>query len=116
MNDGELVSSDRVFLHQAKEFVLDNIEDENLSVNDLAKHLNVSRFTLIRKFKKVNNSTPNFYIQKIRLEKAKELIKNKVASVTEIAFKVGFSSTTYFSYSFKKEFGVSPKEYFNQLE
>jgi len=34
--------------------------------------------------------------------------------VTEIAFKVGFSSTTYFSYSFKKEFGVTPKEYFNQ--
>lgn len=116
MNDEELVSSDRVFLHQAKEFVLNNIENENLSVNDLAKHLNVSRFTLIRKFKKVNNSTPNFYIQKIRLEKAKELIKNKVASVTEIAFKVGFSSTTYFSYSFKKEFGVSPKEYFNQSE
>lgn len=116
MNDEELVSSDRVFLHQAKEFVLDNIENENLSVNDLAKHLNVSRFTLIRKFKKVNNSTPNFYIQKIRLEKAKELIKNKVASVTEIAFKVGFSSTTYFSYSFKKEFGVSPKEFFNQSE
>lgn len=116
MNDEELVSSDRVFLHQAKEFVLNHIEDENLSVNDLAKHLNVSRFTLIRKFKKVNNSTPNFYIQKIRLEKAKELIKNKVANVTEIAFKVGFSSTTYFSYSFKKEFGVSPKEFFNQSE
>ena len=69
-----------------------------------------------QRFKKINNSTPNFYIQKIRLEKAKELIKNKVANVTEIAFKVGFSSTTYFSYSFKKEFGVTPKEYFNQSE
>lgn len=116
LNNEELVSSDRVFLHQAKEFILDHIENENLSVNDLAKHLNISRFTLIRKFKKVNNSTPNFFIQKVRLEKAKELIKNKVASVTEIAFKVGFSSTTYFSFSFKKEFGLSPKEYYNQSE
>jgi len=116
MSDKELVSSDHAFLHQAKEFILTNLEDENLSVNDLAKHLNISRFTLIRKFKKVNNSTPNFFIQKIRLEKAKELIKNKVANVTEIAFKVGFSSTTYFSYSFKKEFGLSPKEYYNQSE
>ena len=116
LSDEDLVSSDHVFLHQAKEFVLTNLEDENLSVNDLAKHLNVSRFTLIRRFKKINNSTPNFYIQKIRLGKAKELIKNKVANVTEIAFKVGFSSTTYFSYSFKKEFGLTPKEYFNQPE
>lgn len=114
ISDEELLPSDRVFLKQATEFVLDNIENEQLSVNDLAKHLNVSRFTLIRKFKSVNNSTPNYFIQKIRLEKAKELIKNKVANVTEIAFKVGFSSTTYFSYSFKKEFGLSPKDYFNQ--
>ena len=116
LSDEDLVSSDHVFLYQAKEFILTNLENENLSVNDLSKHLNVSRFTLIRRFKKVNNSTPNFYIQKIRLEKAKELIKNKVANVTEIAFKVGFSSTTYFSYSFKKEFGLTPKEYFNQSE
>lgn len=116
LSDEDLVSSDHVFLHQAKEFILNHLENENLSVNDLAKHLNVSRFTLIRRFKKINNSTPNFYIQKIRLEKAKELIKNKVANVTEIAFKVGFSSTTYFSYSFKKEFGFTPKEYFNQSE
>lgn len=116
LSDEDLVSSDHVFLYQAKEFILTNLENENLSVNDLSKHLNVSRFTLNRRFKKVNNSTPNFYIQKIRLEKAKELIKNKVANVTEIAFKVGFSSTTYFSYSFKKEFGLTPKEYFNQSE
>ncbi len=116
LSDEDLVSSDHAFLHQAKEFILNHLENESLSVNDLAKHLNVSRFTLIRRFKKINNSTPNFYIQKIRLEKAKELIKNKVANVTEIAFKVGFSSTTYFSYSFKKEFGFTPKEYFNQSE
>lgn len=116
MNDDELLSSDRVFLSQATEFVLENIEKEELSVNDMAKHLNISRFTLIRKFKKVNHSTPNNFIQKIRLEKAKELIKNRVANVTEIAFKVGFSSTTYFSYSFKKEFGVSPKDFLNHQD
>jgi AraC-like DNA-binding protein len=47
------------------------------------------------------------------LEKAKELLKNKVASVSEIAYKVGFASTTYFTSSFKKEFNVTPKEYYN---
>jgi len=116
INDEVLISSDRVFLKIATEFILEHIEQESLSVNDLAKHMNMSRFTLIRKFKKINNSTPNFFMQKIRLEKAKELIKNRVANVTEIAFKVGFSSTTYFSYSFKKEFGMSPKEYYLQAE
>ena len=113
INNEELTSADSVFIKIATEFVLNNIENENLSVNDLARHLNMSRFTLIRKFKKINDSTPNFFIQKIRLEKAKELIKNKVANVTEIAFKVGFGSTTYFSYSFKKEFGMTPKEFYH---
>lgn len=116
ISEEELISADRVFVNQATEFVLKNIENEGLSVNDLARQLNMSRFTLIRKFKKINNSTPNTFIQKIRLEKAKELIKNKVANVTEIAFKVGFGSTTYFSYSFKKEFGMTPKEYYQSLE
>lgn len=111
-NSDELMSADRVFIEKVTEFVLANIENENLSVNDLAKDLNMSRFTLIRRFKKVNDSTPNVFIQKIRLEKAKEMIRNKVANVTEIAYKVGFGSTTYFSYSFKKEFGVTPKEYY----
>jgi AraC-like DNA-binding protein len=55
--------------------------------------------------------TPNVYIQKIRLEKAKEMIKNKVASMSEIAFKVGFASSTYFTSSFKKEFGITPKDF-----
>jgi DNA-binding response OmpR family regulator/anti-sigma regulatory factor (Ser/Thr protein kinase) len=116
IDNEELISADRVFVKQATEFILNNIENENLSVNDLARHMNMSRFTLIRKFKKINNATPNFFIQKIRLEKAKELIRNKVANVTEIAFKVGFGSTTYFSYSFKKEFGMTPKEYYHSEE
>jgi signal transduction histidine kinase/DNA-binding response OmpR family regulator len=115
-NADDMMSSDRVFMEKVTTFILENMENESLSVNDLAKHLNVSRFTLIRKFKKINDATPNTYIQKVRLEKAKELIKNKVANVTEIAFKVGFGSTTYFSYSFKKEFGISPKEYYQSSE
>jgi signal transduction histidine kinase/DNA-binding response OmpR family regulator len=112
-SEEELVSQDMMIIQSATEFVLEHIENENLSVVDLSNHLNMSRFTLIRRFKGINNMTPNNFIQKIRLEKAKELLKNKVASVSEIAYKVGFASTTYFTSSFKKEFNVTPKEYYN---
>ena len=110
-SDENMVSHEILILQKASEFILENIENEDLSVNDLANHLNMSRFTLIRRFKSINNMTPNVYIQKIRLEKAKEMIKNKVASMSEIAFKVGFASSTYFTSSFKKEFGITPKDF-----
>lgn len=113
MPDEDLVSADRVLINRATEYTLDNLSNENLSVIDLANYLNMSRFTLIRKFKMINNLTPNNFIQKIRLEKSKEFLKNKVANVSEIAFKVGFASTTYFSSSFKREYGMTPKEFIN---
>jgi YesN/AraC family two-component response regulator len=115
-SDENMVSHEILILQKASEFILENIENEDLSVNDLANHLNMSRFTLIRRFKSINNMTPNVYIQKIRLEKAKEMIKNKVASMSEIAFKVGFASSTYFTSSFKKEFGITPKDFLHLSE
>ena len=76
-----MVSADVVFINTATEYILKNISNEDMSVNDLAHHMHMSRFTLIRKFNKIGDLTPNNYIQKIRLEKAKEYLKNRVANI-----------------------------------
>ena len=106
-----MVSADEVFIKQNTENVLKNLNNEKFSVEDLAEMVMMSRFTLIRKFKAVLHTTPNEFIQRIRLETAKNMLVKKVASISEIAYKVGFASVTYFSSSFKKYYGVSPRDF-----
>jgi AraC-like DNA-binding protein len=76
----------------------------------------MSRSTLHRKIKGISDLTPNDFIQLIRLKKAAELLREGSCRVNEICFLVGFSSSSYFSKSFKKQFGVLPKEYKNSQE
>lgn len=110
----EMVSADVVFVKSATDEVMKNIENEKYGVEDLASSFNMSRYTLIRKFRAVLNNTPNDFIQKIRLEMAKTMLEKKVASISEIAYKVGFASVTYFSSSFKKEYGMSPRDFMQE--
>lgn len=53
------------------------------------------------------------YLTKIRMDASKELIKTTKMKSFEIAYKVGYSEPNYFSYCFKKHFGISPSEYRN---
>lgn len=110
-NQEDMVSADEVFIKINTENVIKNLSNEKFSVEDLADLVMMSRFTLIRKFKSVLNTTPNEFIQRIRLETAKNMLVNRVASISEIAYRVGFASVTYFSSSFKKHYGVSPRDF-----
>jgi len=76
----------------------------------LASAVGFSRSQLSRKLKGLSNKTPNQLIREIRLTKAQQLLEQKVATVSEIAFQVGYSNLSYFSKSYKEAFGVSPSE------
>uniref|UniRef100_UPI002631CB41 helix-turn-helix domain-containing protein n=1 Tax=uncultured Aquimarina sp. TaxID=575652 RepID=UPI002631CB41 len=58
----------------------------------------------------ITNKSPNQLISSVRLQYAKELLLDQENTVAEIAFRTGFSSPSYFSKCFKKEFSVSPSE------
>lgn len=73
----------------------------------------VSQECFIRTFKKYYNTTPHKYILDLKISKAKEYLANRTLSVSEIADKLGFESSTYFSNMFRKKVGVSPKQYRN---
>ncbi len=102
---------DNEFIQNILEYVQNNINETNLSVEFLAKELFLSRSQLYRKIKTLTGLTVNEFIRNIRLEKAKELLEKGNNNINEVAFKVGFSSSTsYFSKCFKNYFGYLPSE------
>ena len=102
---------DKGFITKVMEYIIDNIADENLNVEQLAEELNLSRSQLYRKIKSLTGHTANEFLRKLRLEKAKEIIENGDASISEVCYKVGFSSPSYFTKCFKAYFGVLPTEF-----
>jgi AraC-like DNA-binding protein len=104
------LSMNQVFLNKLTEILNANIEDENFGVEKLAEEVGFSRSQLLRKLQSVTRQTPTQFIRENRLQKAMELLKDHVATVCEIASRVGFGSATYFNTCFKDFFGYPPGE------
>ena len=103
--------SDEAFMNRLTELIYAHIEEVDLDVNKLAGMLNMSRATLYRKVKDSLHVTPNDFIRIIRLKKAAEFLRQKDYRINEIAYIVGFNSSSYFSKCFKKQYGVLPKDF-----
>jgi len=82
---------------------------QQISIKEIAYNLNMSESSLCQYFKRVTGISPNQYYTKIKLEKAKEMLKSE--SVTETAFNLGYLNISYFIMIFKKVYGLTPKQY-----
>ncbi|MDT8399837.1 MAG: helix-turn-helix domain-containing protein [Pseudomonadales bacterium] len=82
-----------------------------INLDDLAQQFGLSLRSLNRHFKKATDKSPMQYLQQIRLENAKELLKTSNLSIAEVAFNVGFPNSSYFSALFKKTISLSPRQY-----
>ena len=89
----------------------DNIDNPELSVGFIAERMNISRSGLFAKLKLLADVTPNEMIQVVRLRHAARLLREGKYRVNEVCYMVGFSSPSYFSKCFSKQFGVKPAEY-----
>ena len=98
------------FLEKLYKIIDKNIHDEMFDVNHLSRAMNMSRSQLNRKLKALINTSPALLIRKIRLKKAYRLITETDIPISDIAFDLGFSSSSYFSYSFSEKYGISPSE------
>jgi AraC family L-rhamnose operon transcriptional activator RhaR/AraC family L-rhamnose operon regulatory protein RhaS len=92
---------------------MENHYHKSIQVEDLAKLVNLSNSSLFRLFEQSMNTTPIAYLNQLRLEKACDLLRSTHQSITDIAFDVGFSDSNYFSRTFKKFMGSSPRDYRN---
>jgi len=102
------------FIKDLKTFILTHIEDhlekQTLNAENVSKHFGMSRMQLHRKLKALTNQTTSQFINNIRFEKALALLQEGRYNVSEIAYKVGFSSPKYFSKLFREKFGKSPSK------
>ena len=98
------------FISQFKKIVEERLSDSNLSVEDLAADMGLSRVQLYRKVKALTGSTPIDLLRKARLAQARRLLLESTQTVSEIAYQVGFASPSYFTKCYKDEFGTVPGE------
>lgn len=102
--------SDNKFLNQLKGIIEDNISDEKFGVSELAKAFGMSRSNLLRKIKKSTGLSVSQFIRQIRLENAMEMLKDSSQNISEVAYAVGFGSTSYFTKCFHDYYGFPPGE------
>lgn len=91
--------------------IRENLENPEFSVEDLSHEVGMSRVHLNRKLKEIMNISPSNLIKSIRLKQAAFLLINNKVNISEVAYKVGFSTHSYFSNSFHDYFGLTPSEF-----
>lgn len=105
------MSSKDEIISKLIKFIVDNISDPDMKIDDIAQAMGMSRSVLYGKIKNAVGMTPIDFVRHIRIMKAIEMLKNTNDTLTNIAFAVGFSDPKYFSKVFKKEMGMIPSEY-----
>jgi len=102
---------DNNFLEKMSKIIEENLANPELNVAFLAGQLGMSRSSLFNKIRGLADVTPNEMIQVIRLKKAARLLKEGSYRISEVSYMVGFSSPSYFSKCFQKQFGMKPADF-----
>ena len=97
-----------IFITRFKEVVEARLADSDVSVEDLAADMNLSRVQLYRKVKAISGSSPVELLRTARLNRAYQLLLTTDKSVSEVAYSVGFTAPSYFTKCFKEEYGMVP--------
>jgi len=96
------------FISRFKEVIEARLEEREVSVEDLAADMNLSRVQLYRKVKSVTGSSPVELLRTARLNRAYHILLTTDKSVSEVAYAVGFTAPSYFTKCFKEEYGMVP--------
>lgn len=102
---------DQVFMDRLINLLEEKMSDPDLNIDYIARELGFSRTVFFRKIKGLTDISPNDFLRNYRLKSAAEKISSGTVSLVEVAEQTGFRSYSYFSKSFKKHFGTTPKEY-----
>ncbi len=94
---------------------MENNFHNKISIDDIAEQAGISPRHFKRRFKKATNETPLAYLQHLRIEKAKQLLESSLETINEITWQVGYEDINSFRRLFKKNTGMSPKEFRNKF-
>ncbi|CAM2914126.1 AraC-type DNA-binding protein [Flavobacterium succinicans] len=107
--DHKIVIEDgnRAKLDQAKVILQENYTNAP-SLSELSRIIALNEFKLKKGFKSCFNCTIKTYVTQLRMERAKELLKNKILNVSEVAYQCGYKDVSHFSAAFKQFYGFTP--------
>lgn len=107
----ERIKSQNTYVNKVIAYIIQHMDDSDYSVNELSNDMAVSRSQLHRKLTALTGFSTTNFIRMVRLEKAKDLLLKADGNITEIAYKCGFNSQSYFTKSFTEYFGKSPTQF-----
>jgi DNA-binding response OmpR family regulator len=105
------LSMDDLFIQKAKMMIDKYLDKSEFDVETFADEMNLSAVQLRRKLKAITNQTITEFVRNYRLEIAAEMLKKREFTVSEIAYKVGFESLSYFSKIFQEKYGIMASEW-----
>lgn len=106
-----VTSLDEKIIKKCLAIIEENISDSDFTVEYLCNQMGVSRSQLYRKIMALTNMSINNFIKTVRLKRAAQILTQDDSSIVEVMNMVGFSNNSYFTRSFKAEFGCTPKQY-----
>lgn len=108
-------SADEKLFNKINELIVKNLDDASFGVEQLAEEVGLSRVHLNRKMKERYGVGPNIYIKTFRMKQAAYLLAHTYnVNISDVAYKVGYTSPSYFGRSFHEAFGMTPKEFVAQ--
>ena len=111
VEDVVVTDRDEEFMKEVMSWLADHIENSDLTIDQLASHLGLGRTTMYNKLKSLTGKSPVELIKEYRITKSRMLLGTGQFSVSEVAYKVGFSDPGYFSRCFREQYHMSPAEY-----
>jgi AraC-like DNA-binding protein len=106
--------NDQVFLEKMFGHIRENYTDPKFNVDLLSQKMGMSRSTFYNRIKGISGEAPADFIRHYRLERARELLKTNQYTISEIAFKTGFSDVKYFREVFRKKYRQSPTQFMKE--
>jgi AraC-like DNA-binding protein len=101
-------------MDRVMEVVKQNLDNPDFGVEDLSREVGMSRVHMNRKLKEAMGISPSSLIKSTRMKQAAYLLVHDKVNISEVAYRVGFSTPSYFSNSFRSYFGLTPKEFVNK--
>jgi len=99
-----------LLIKKAVQYINDNYANK-ISLDDIAGHVGISKYYFSVLFKREKGITFSSYLNTVRIEKAKQLLKNPQSTINDVVYEVGFNDSQYFSKTFKKYVGMTVTEY-----
>lgn len=109
--DVKIESENEKLLSKVLQFIESNLNNPQLSVEELSRHVGMSRGSLYTKILQVTGETPVEFIRSVKLDRAAALLVKSDMNVAQVCYSVGFATPNYFARAFKARFNMLPSEY-----